>query len=61
MYQLDTNISKVLVFTAYCFNDRVAGAFTGEPSVNENFEPLHGSVAVSEGLSSVIAHLFWGW
>lgn len=44
--------------TLYIFNDRVAGAFTGEPSLNENFDPLQGSVAVNVGLSSVTAHLF---
>jgi hypothetical protein len=55
MYQLDTNISKLLTFTLYCLSERVAGAFTGVPSMSENLEPLHGSVQVSELLSSFTA------
>jgi len=60
MYQLDTNISKLLTFTLYDLSDLVAGAFTGVPSINENLAPLHGSVTVKLPASRVTAQRFCG-
>jgi len=49
-----------VVITWYDLNDFVAGAFTGVPSSNENFDPLQGSVTVKPEASIVTAHFFSG-